>query len=375
MLFSSVAAVLGSVGQLNYSIANSWLDTAAAGKQVMGSPVLSVQFGAWKGAGMAAASASKMESIGLGALTPSSGLHGLHGLLLARAAQPGAVAGLHVPPQVAMAPVDWPAFLQGMPQLPFFFSSFAHLKAASIAGAAGQPEHAHGQKAAGAAASPAAGMSDKQRLAYVTDEVEAAAKAIIGGSVSASEPLMAAGLDSLGAVELRNSLEGRLGLGLPSTLVFDYPTISAIAQFISASLAAVEPSLASEAEGAALACSSVDVASPSDVCLLGVMGMGTRSPAGALEAPVMPDPMASIPTSRWDADMQLTQDMPARFGGFLAGAFVFDAAAFSIAGPGKRLIWVLCGVWQGACSVGMPACSGQWQPMRWRGLGNMVALR
>jgi hypothetical protein len=52
---------------------------------------------------------------------------------------------------------------------------------------------------------------------------------------------MAAGLDSLGAVELRNSLEGRLGMALPSTLVFDYPTVAAIAGFIADSLTAAGP--------------------------------------------------------------------------------------------------------------------------------------
>jgi membrane-bound lytic murein transglycosylase B len=35
--------------------------------------------------------------------------------------------------------------------------------------------------------------------------------------------MLAAGLDSLGAVELRNSLEGSLQVQLPSTLAFDYP--------------------------------------------------------------------------------------------------------------------------------------------------------
>jgi acyl carrier protein len=37
--------------------------------------------------------------------------------------------------------------------------------------------------------------------------------------VSPDEPLMAAGLDSLGSVELRNTLEGALALALPPTLV------------------------------------------------------------------------------------------------------------------------------------------------------------
>ena len=45
-----------------------------------------------------------------------------------------------------------------------------------------------------------------------------------------------AGLDSLGAVELRNALTAEFGLAMPATLAFDYPTQSAIAQFISAQL-------------------------------------------------------------------------------------------------------------------------------------------
>jgi hypothetical protein len=347
ILFSSVAALLGSSGQLNYSIANSWLDAAAAGKQAAGAQVLSVQFGAWKGAGMAADSAAKMEAIGLGALTPSTGLQGLHGLLLGSSAQLGIPAGLRLAPQVALAPVDWPVFLQGVPQdVPFYFSAFAHLKAA-----ASQQEEAprSGQKAALAAVSAAAGMSDEERLVYVAAEVEAAAKAIIGGSINVSEPLMAAGLDSLGAVELRNSLEGRLGLQLPSTLVFDYPTVAAIAGFISTSLGASEPAAEATSDADVPAASSLDLAvsgSSGASGLLSVTGMATRSPGGALEAPIMPDAMAAIPTSRWGADVQLTQDMPARFGAFLSGAFLFDAAAFSIASPGK---------WMGVFSKAMVA--------------------
>jgi hypothetical protein len=49
---------------------------------------------------------------------------------------------------------------------------------------------------------------------------------------------MAAGLDSLGAVELRNALEGALGLSLPGTLVFDYPSAGAILSYVSSKLPA-----------------------------------------------------------------------------------------------------------------------------------------
>jgi acyl carrier protein len=50
--------------------------------------------------------------------------------------------------------------------------------------------------------------------------------------VSADTPLMDAGVDSLTAVEFRNSLSKPLGITLPSTLVFDHPSITAISDYM-----------------------------------------------------------------------------------------------------------------------------------------------
>ena len=41
-------------------------------------------------------------------------------------------------------------------------------------------------------------------------------------------PLMAAGLDSLGATELQQGINQALDLDLPATLAFDHPTLDAI---------------------------------------------------------------------------------------------------------------------------------------------------
>ena len=58
-------------------------------------------------------------------------------------------------------------------------------------------------------------------------------QSVLGNAPAAQQPLMEAGLDSLGAVELRNSLAARFpAADLPATLTFDYPTPAALAAFL-----------------------------------------------------------------------------------------------------------------------------------------------
>ena len=47
-------------------------------------------------------------------------------------------------------------------------------------------------------------------------------------------------LDSLSAVELANALAAELAMALPGTLVFDYPSVHAMAGFLHAQLAGVD---------------------------------------------------------------------------------------------------------------------------------------
>ena len=63
------------------------------------------------------------------------------------------------------------------------------------------------------------------------------AAAVLGTAPSPDQPLMEAGLDSLGAVDLRNSVSSAFGVELPPTATLDYPTIDALAKYIVSSMA------------------------------------------------------------------------------------------------------------------------------------------
>lgn len=72
------------------------------------------------------------------------------------------------------------------------------------------------QEVAAAAARSTGPAMDVEELSQL---VQRTVEAVLGEVVDSNEPLMAAGLDSLGATEVRNSLQASLGLELPATLV------------------------------------------------------------------------------------------------------------------------------------------------------------
>ncbi|MET7906062.1 acyltransferase domain-containing protein [Streptomyces sp. NPDC005355] len=82
---------------------------------------------------------------------------------------------------------------------------------------------------------------DEQRAAAVTDHVRTAAAAVLGHAtpedVDPDRSFVELGFESLTALQLRNRLRESTGLSLPATLVFDHPTVNALAGHLAERLA------------------------------------------------------------------------------------------------------------------------------------------
>lgn len=179
VLFSSVAALLGSAGQSCYSAANSSLDGLAAKWAKAGAPTRSLQWGAWAGAGMAArdtSTAARIQRAGMSMVTPMQGLAALGSVMAASAKQSA--------PVTAAIPFDWQRFmLQQHVVEPHMFDEYSQLP----------PQQGSQVSVADGASRGNTISTIKQGIEQMTEIVQSAVRSVLGAEVTSSEPLMAAG--------------------------------------------------------------------------------------------------------------------------------------------------------------------------------------
>ena len=325
--FSSVASLLGSPGQGNYAAANAFLDGFVHHRRALGLPGLSVNWGPWADMGMAAGMSLREQERwvqrGMGTIAPERGLEILGQLMAQDAVQAGAI------------PVNWrkfiPELFQGSP--PPLLESFVRTSDVAASDTEKKPLLIKQLEKTPVEA------RRSQIQAFVLSLVEEVIGAGSSGRIDPKKGLFDLGIDSLMAVDLKNRLETATGRTLRSTLVFDYPTVDAIADYVAKELKPEDMQYAAAVpdvkERIAVRESSYEP--------IAVIGMGCRFPGGAdnpesfwqlLHDGV--DAVTEIPHDRWNVDAFYDPDPNApgktyaRHGAFLNHVDAFDARFFGI---------------------------------------------
>ncbi|MGQ4375226.1 SDR family NAD(P)-dependent oxidoreductase [Streptomyces sp. SAS_267] len=325
LLISSAAGVLGNPGQGNYAAANVFLDQLVYHRRALGLPGVSVSFGAWAGAGLAAehADLDRMARLGHRALTPDQGRE-LVELALRRGAPHLIAASLDLPRLRAAtaATDDGPAAL---------WRSLLPAPRTGRDGGVGLADRLARLPEADRAA---------RVLALVREEASRALGLPSAESVRPDQPLRELGMDSVTAVELRNRIGTRIGARLPATLLFDHPTaVRLSAHLLTTALAtAGRPARRGAPGPGSPAAPAVTSDEP-----LALVAMACRLPGGVSDPEGLwrlvaegRDAVGPFPADRWDVESLHDPDPEAlgtsyaKEGGFLDDLESFDAGFFGI---------------------------------------------
>ncbi len=221
--FSSSAAVFGSRGQAGYAAANAWLDALTDYRTRLGLHALSVNWGAWRGAGMAdrldLKQQQKLHDMGLDAMSADQAL-GVLGDLLRQGTTRALVGAYH------------PAKLR---------RHFFHGKAPALLGDWGRETPVAERKPQNTAlqnADPSQRATLLNRL--LRQQIAAVLKLKAADQLQPRQRLFDIGLDSIMAMELQRALETELALKLRATLIFDFPTLEALHRHLLDKLAPAE---------------------------------------------------------------------------------------------------------------------------------------
>lgn len=222
VLFSSTTSLWGAAGLAHYAAANQALDVLAHHRRSLGLPALVINWGTWQEMRVASdAERERFAQAGLQPMDSSKALAAL-GRLIAAGWTSAVVAS-----------VDWPTLrsvYEARRERPLFAELRTRPTSASPAPetkkSTGEPSVMIQLKAA----------SPNRRRELLIAHLRAQAGAVLGFNASREIPLdqglFDMGMDSLMSVELKGRLERSLGVPLPSTLTFNYPTLGALAEFL-----------------------------------------------------------------------------------------------------------------------------------------------
>nr|CAD19085.1 StiA protein [Stigmatella aurantiaca Sg a15] len=253
VLFSSAASLVGIPGQGNYAAGNAFLDALAGLRKARGLACQSIQWGPWSEIGLAAEQDNRGERLalrGMGSLNPREGLEALEALL-----SPG--EPLRERARIGVLRLDARRWCKSYPAIrssPLFSVLLAgERNAKQVLERSGLRARLNEEPA----------RTRRAALESFLREEAAQVLRLPPARIDLSRSLQTLGMDSLLSLELRNRLEANLELTLPATVLWNYPTLSALAPFLAERMGiqlngveeppqAVESPSVSEEDGAAM---------------------------------------------------------------------------------------------------------------------------
>lgn len=214
--YSSAGAVWGAAGQAHYDAANHFMDMLVHQRRAAGLPGLAVNLGLLSQGGMVSDEfEAQLQAIGLAGV-PVPEMLGWLGELIQQQTS-----------QATIAQVKWDTF-KGV-----YNARLTRPLLVDLGSKGEKPE----EKAAGLTADWQK-LPLQQRRAMLQTHIQETVGQLLGYPAGQLPPLTKGfsdlGMDSLMSVEVRRRLERSLGLPLPTTLAFDYPTVQALVQYIGA---------------------------------------------------------------------------------------------------------------------------------------------
>ena len=232
ILFSSAVSMLGSAGQGNHVAACAFEDALAHHRHDLGLPALSIDWGPWGeiGAATQGGVSQRLQLKGFHLIEPQQGLRLFEYLLWRDRAQVGVMS------------VDWRQYVASLPPgCPSMLFSRV-LSKADVHPLGEQRKTSH-QPALLEQLSQA---SPNKRRSLLEAHIRELAIKVLGLNPSfkldLNQGLATFGMDSLMTIELKNRLQASVGKSLSSTIVFDHPTVAALAEYLEQNVLMVKES-------------------------------------------------------------------------------------------------------------------------------------
>ena len=227
--FSSMGALLGQAGQGGYAAANVFLDTLAHYRRSKGQPALTINWGSWRGAGLAITKGGRhtirsLSLQGFEAMPIKEATSALGGLMGGKVTQ-AVVTGIDRNRLHGNATVGPVIMLDDL-----------------VRESAVQDARAESKQTGGLNAVLSAAETGTERRELMEAEILKMLAAVLRmdvDEIDPDQPFGNLGLDSLTAVELKNYCESRTGLTFSSALAWNYPTARTLAAHLAEKLGIV----------------------------------------------------------------------------------------------------------------------------------------